>query len=304
MLLASLLTRPERARAYCRESLESQSQGPCVEDASVPPLYWERGCMTYVFNAQAFKRIPMGESFVRQTFKTSYQTWADVQCGTSTKPPFLVAQAGGTTDTSESRFLYDVPNESIVVVRTLAEWQSLSDHDSHALALTLIWHDKKTGEILDVDMELNGGAGTFTDCEKSRCSGSQIDLQNTVTHEAGHLLGLGHSSVPGSTMQASTTSGPEITKRTLETDDKNGYCALMLPAGPCSLSSASCSCSAAPVFPSHRTVSGCSCSLPPTAAHAAGDPRSALPGLGGVLLALAGLRSRQRARRARLKSAS
>ena len=253
---------PERALAYCRESLESQSQGPCVDDPDVPALYWERGCMTYVFNSQAFRRIPMGETFVRDSFKASYQSWADTQCAGSTKTPFLVAQASGTTTTSRSEFVYDVPNESIVAVRTLAEWASLPDHDSHALALTLIWHDKKTGEILDVDMELNGGAGTFTDCEKSSCRGAQIDLQNTVTHEAGHLLGLGHSSASGSTMQASTTSGPEVSKRSLEQDDKAGYCALSLPSGPCSASSASCSCSAAPVFPSHRSVSNCSCSVP------------------------------------------
>jgi len=127
-----------------------------------------------------------------------------------------------------------VPNESIVVMRPLAEWASLEDHDSNALALTLLWHDKKTGEILDVDMELNGGAGMFTDCLKQRCVGAMIDLQNTVTHEAGHLLGLGHSSARGSTMEASTSSSPETQKRSLEADDKAGYCALSLPRGPCS----------------------------------------------------------------------
>jgi hypothetical protein len=293
LLTAVLLfgAEPGRASAYCRESLESQSTGDCVESPSVPPLYWERGCMSYVFNSQTWKRIPMGESFVRQTFKASYQSWADVQCGSTSKIPFLVSQASGTTETSKSEFLYDVPNESIVVVRTLAEWASLSDHDSHALALTLIWHDKKTGEILDVDMELNGGAGTFTDCEKSKCSGSQIDLQNTVTHEAGHLLGLGHSKAAGSTMQASTTSGPEITKRTLETDDKNGYCSLMLPAGPCNQTSASCTCSEAPVFPSHKSVSNCSCSAP-------GSQRAAGSGgaLGAALACALGLFLRRRFR--------
>ena len=261
LLAGALISGPDRAQAFCRESLASQSQGPCKDDPDALPLFWDRGCMTYVFNAQTWKLIPMGESFVRQTFKASYQSWAETACTGAGSTPFLVTQASGTTQTSRSEFLYDVPNESIVVVRTLAEWMNLPDHDSHALALTLIWHDKKTGEILDVDMELNGGAGTFSDCDKTKCTGAQIDLQNTVTHEAGHLLGLGHSTSSGSTMQASTTSGPEISKRSLETDDKNGYCALELPKGPCSVSNASCVCTDTRVFPSHRSSSGCDCSL-------------------------------------------
>lgn len=276
LVLLTWIAGPERVHAYCRESLASQSQGPCKDDPTAIALFWDRSCMTYVFNAQTFKQIPMGESFVRQTFKSSYQSWADTKCGSSTQTPFLVAQASGTTQTSTSEFLYDVPNESIVVVRTLAEWATLPDHDSHALALTLIWHDKKTGEILDVDMELNGGAGTFTDCDKTKCSGAQIDLQNTVTHEAGHLLGLGHSTVPGSTMQASTTSGPEISKRSLEDDDKAGYCALDLPAGPCSATNANCTCTDTRVFPSHHSATGCSCNLAQGRGSVPGGVASAL----------------------------
>ena len=261
LLALSLISVTAPVHAFCRESLASQSTGPCKDDPSALPLFWDRSCMTYVFNPTTWKLIPGGESFVRQTFKAAYQSWANTQCSGTTKLPFLVAQASGTTQTSRSEFLYDVPNESIVIARTLGEWATLPDHDSHALALTLIWHDKKTGEILDVDMELNGGAGTFSDCDKSKCSGAQIDLQNTITHEAGHLLGLGHSTASGSTMQASTMSGPEVSKRSLEMDDKAGYCALELPAGPCSASNASCMCTDTRVFPSHRSVSGCNCSL-------------------------------------------
>jgi hypothetical protein len=235
--------------------------------------------MTYAFHSSVFPRIQMGESFVRKTFATSFQTWADVKCSGSTTP-FLVAQASGTASTNDAEFLYDQPNESVMVVRNRSEWSSLPDHDSLALALTLIWHDKKSGEILDVDMELNGGAGTFTDCKATSCNNSSIDLQNTITHEAGHLLGLGHTSVRGATMQPSTTMSPETEKRDLATDDTMGYCALDLPDGPCTGSS--CTCPAPPVYSSRRSVTACSC-------RTLGGPGtfSGAVGMGAVLLASA-----------------
>ena len=48
------------------------------------------------------------------------------------------------------------------------------------------------------------------------------DLQNTLTHELGHALGLDHSSIPQATMAASSTQG-ETSKRALHQDDKEGH---------------------------------------------------------------------------------
>jgi hypothetical protein len=257
LLLANAM--PSRTQAFCRESLGSVSGGACDPNPGVPFLSWKRDCVTYRFNDQIFGRLPrLTESAIRQTFRSSFGAWSAVACGG--RKPFFVEQADKTTATSNAEFLYDAVNESIVAARTHTEWGKLKDHDNNALALTLLWHDKNTGEILDVDMELNT-TGTFTDCSNERCSGNMIDLQNTVTHEAGHLLGLGHSTVPGATMEASTGTNPEITKRSLEDDDKRGYCELMLPESKCS--GASCMCPAAPIVPSHRTVKSCGC-------HAAG----------------------------------
>jgi hypothetical protein len=244
------------ASAFCRESLESQAQGPCTEEPGVPFLFWKRACMTYRFNDQFFKNMPLlTPEASRAIFATSFQTWAAVNCGG--RKPFFVEQFAGTTKTSNAEFLYDVSNESVIAARTRTEWTSLKDHDSNALALTLLWHDKVTGEILDVDMELNTGAGRFNDCVMQRCTVAMIDLQNTITHEAGHLLGLGHSPVPGSTMEASTQSNPEVQKRMLKPDDEAGYCALKLPEPKCTGSN--CTCPAPPALPSHTTVKTCSC---------------------------------------------
>jgi hypothetical protein len=292
--LSSIAALPLPALAYCRESLAAQSQGPCIDDPTEVPLFWNRSCLTQTFNTSIFSRAlspNLTEAETRAAFKASFQSWASVSCGATT-PPFLVTQAAGVTNTSVAEFKYDEPNEAIVVLRSRTDWASLPDHDANAIALTLLWHDKHTGEILDVDMELNAGAGTFADCGKQTCGNNNIDLQNTITHEAGHLLGLGHSSVVGSTMQASTSTSPEITKRSLEDDDKKGYCALMLPAGPCA--GAACVCPAPPVFPSTRTTSTCGCQLPGSAPER--DRNASAAGLAGLVLANVWLRRRRQQR--------
>jgi hypothetical protein len=279
------------ASAFCRESLESLSSGPCVANPGVAFLTWDRNCMTYRFNDQFFTRMPrLTEAAVRKIFSTSYMTWAEVDCGG--RKPFFVEQSAGVTATNNAEFLYDVVNESIVAARTRAEWSALKDHDANALALTLLWHDKNTGEILDVDMELNTGAGTFNDCVAFPCSLQMIDLQNTVTHEGGHLLGLGHSNVAGSTMEASTQSNMEITKRTLEADDRAGYCALMLPEFTCS--GTKCTCPAPPIVSSKTVTRTCNCRM--LGAQPMASSTGMLAGAAALTLAVGRWRRRQRRR--------
>ena len=52
-----------------------------------------------------------------------------------------------------------------------------------------------------------------------------VDIQAVVTHEYGHALGLGHSSVVGATMYAGT-SGNGVNVRSIEADDRAGLQAI------------------------------------------------------------------------------
>ena len=136
------------------------------------------------------------------------------------------------------------------------------------LALTTVIYSPSTGAIADADMEVidwGGLAGSlrginsgppdgwywtcFDPSGQPTCSSygqdgcSFMDLQNTVTHEAGHFIGLAHpcESDPSTasrngvpvcsahpemipvTMYPSAQVG-EISKRTLEPDDVEGVC--------------------------------------------------------------------------------
>ncbi len=121
------------------------------------------------------------------------------------------------------------------------------------VALTTVLHDPSSGRILAADIELVGwnGAGSgsalveppphgwYFTCYPTQPGGATPticstfgqdgcayqDLQNTITHEAGHLVGLAHSPVAGATMNATTKPG-ETTKRSLSPDDVAGVCAI------------------------------------------------------------------------------
>ena len=96
-----------------------------------------------------------------------------------------------------------------------------------ALAITVITFDAHAKEILDADVVLNGEHGfDFFDHDARDEGMSTYDLQNVLTHELGHLLGLGEDMTDvDATMYAFSQPG-ETGKRDLEVVDKDSIAAL------------------------------------------------------------------------------
>lgn len=160
-------------------------------------------------------------------------------------------------------------------------YDCFEDHgpaDRSTVALTTVLYDPETGRIFDADLEVNGWDGTgdgtaLTNATSSAPRGFYFtcadpaglpactrygedgcyafDLRNTVTHEAGHFVGLAHPCgdagtpqcdallPPGETvayaqrtMYPATAAG-ETTKRSLSLDDVAGVCAIYPPDGGC-----------------------------------------------------------------------
>jgi hypothetical protein len=67
-------------------------------------------------------------------------------------------------------------------------------YDPFALAVTSVFARKVDGEILDADVELNAVTFEWSDLNSHPdLRNSNQDLQNTLTHEFGHFIGLDHT---------------------------------------------------------------------------------------------------------------
>ncbi|NNE65275.1 MAG: matrixin family metalloprotease [Pyrinomonadaceae bacterium] len=110
---------------------------------------------------------------------------------------------------------------SLVTIAPTAANMLLFEADENNSGVTRLFFDKK-GRIVEADIVLNPSA-LFT-VDGSRGS---FDLESTLTHEAGHFLGLAHSDVRGATMYRHQGKNgvfnlPGTYPRTLASDDMAG----------------------------------------------------------------------------------
>jgi hypothetical protein len=111
--------------------------------------------------------------------------------------------------------------------------------EGNTTARTRVFYDLDTGEISEADIVINpypySETGAALQFSTDGTPGT-YDLESTLAHEIGHLLGLSHSHVIGATMQASqalngTFGLPAITERTLSDADQAAARSLYGPRG-------------------------------------------------------------------------
>ena len=112
---------------------------------------------------------------------------------------------------------------------TVADTSENESFNSDATAgRTRVFYDPETGMIAEADISINPRPRTDDGAEiqfSTDGTAGTYDLEATFTHEIGHLLGLDHSAVVGSTMQGrqafnGTFGLPALTERTLSEDDR------------------------------------------------------------------------------------
>lgn len=112
------------------------------------------------------------------------------------------------------------------------------DHSDGTIALTTLTFSTRTGLILDADIEFNAATYLFTTissppCEIGREATTCVayDLQNTATHEIGHVMGFDHVDNPSSTMAPTAPLG-ETSKRIIDLGTADGFCSTYPAGGP------------------------------------------------------------------------
>ena len=213
-LVAVLLGGALDAAAYVRTktcSTSSRAQVPCEAGEAPLAIFWPSSCVIYHIHEAGSQDTNLQRTF--DAITASFDRWNAPTCS------YMSFEMGGFTD--EDRVGYNPYTGSEGNANVLMFRDEVWEHDRGILALTSVTFRPSTGEILDADIEFNGVDYNFTTTNDAQRV--VIDVANTVTHEAGHFLGLDHSTAPESTMYA-TAPIRETKKRTLDQDDVNGVC--------------------------------------------------------------------------------
>ncbi|MFA6034852.1 MAG: matrixin family metalloprotease [Myxococcota bacterium] len=212
LVLPLVLCPVSGADAYTRE--EASAGGPYLFQAELPFQY-------AINDSCAGPGVPKEK--YSEAVKNSYISWTVPSC-----TYFSVAQPPitGRTDTGYNP---DGDNLNLVVWRT-SEWATEPrSYPKNALAITTNTFFTDSGTIVKSDIEVNGEFFTWRVLDSA--GSGYNDIQNTLTHEAGHVTGLDHSSDPKAVMYYAAKSG-EISKRVLTQDDIDGVCAIYPAGGP------------------------------------------------------------------------
>lgn len=268
-MLAVSLAAAAPAAAWCRLSTSMPLAGDNCATSGIG-LAWQRQCVSFSVSPRTRTTPPLEN--IRDTATASFAAWTEVKCGDQ-QVGMAIAQTQELGMCMIPEYNTRARNANTIIF--VEDWAA-RDLPADAFGLTLVWHNPDTGEIYDADMQINETIGPLTICDRV-CPIGAVDLQNVMTHEAGHFFGLGHSQVPGATMSARATVG-ETSKRSLEDDDRAGLCEIYGDFGPAE-------CSASDFIPDHgfspkcadnsgqsngggKTTLGCNV-LRPHAAHGA-----------------------------------
>jgi hypothetical protein len=223
------------ALGYCRTyTCEFDTGQACDEDPDTGckvggvVAEWGSDCVTYAVQEDGSVDQRISSQTLRGILDDGFAAWSDTECPSESggpdgaSPSFAATYRGETACDQVEYQCGGTGNDNIVMFR-----DGFSDLSAATIALSTIIANLNTGEILDVDIEINSQDFDFdVDGGGGALSGAQ-NLRLVLNHELGHMLGLSHSVVPGSLMQAEYDSDSPLPAR----DDMAGMCSIFAASG-------------------------------------------------------------------------
>lgn len=232
-VLAALLATavPASARAFCQTyTCEFENRGASCDydretgcNSGGVVAHWGSSCISYAVQGDGSIDEDISADELRQLVDEGFAAWTDADCSdvtsvaTGATPDFTAVYRGETEcDSVEYNCGEGDDNANIVMFR-----DGDADLSTSTIALSTIIANLRTGEILDVDIEINSQDFDFY-IDPSEARRDSQDLRIVINHELGHMLGLSHTFVPGSLMRAAYDSGSPLPAP----DDVAGMCAV------------------------------------------------------------------------------
>jgi hypothetical protein len=180
-------------------------------------LYWPERRIAYVVNERGCSDVPMSETL--GAIERAFAAWAEPPCTDLSFVYEGIVPDDGTNLTLEKGSPPD--NQNLIVWGETWPPAGAGTISTYVPGLTTLLYDVETGQIMDADIDLNAQNFFWTTTDDP--GQAATDIQNILTHEIGHLLGLTHSKEREATMYENTHQG-EMDKRSLHADDELGIC--------------------------------------------------------------------------------
>lgn len=228
--LAICLTFSPSARAFCQSrtcqpKLETcPPRGPasyqCTDAGKV--LFRKSSCVSFNVQEAGSARHEIDAQLFEQIVQDAFDRWLNADCGGGAHPSISV-ESLGTASCNEAQYNCTHGNANLFLFED-DEWVATNAADAYAL--TTVWFVPSTGEIRDVDVEINGTRGDV-DWSTPR---DGVHLPSIVTHEVGHFLGLAHSPDDAlAVMRPRFDPKSADDLRVLTPDDEAGICSVYPP---------------------------------------------------------------------------
>lgn len=216
------------ARAFCRTTTcdPNKASENCQFDSqrcllTGEPLAWRSNCVTVGIHELGSPNNGFDYDDVAPVVEEAFAAWLEADCDGGN--PSISVELLGPVACGLSEYNKEAGNANIVLFRE-DEWPYVGAEN--AIGLTTTRFDKRTGALWDADIELNAVNGTLSIGDPVQ----GFDLLSVLTHEAGHFLGMSHSSDHTATMKQTYDPSVDGTDmRSLEPDDLAGICAIYPP---------------------------------------------------------------------------